>query len=52
MNPRKRSATIMIAARALVIGQWIVTNSGDIVEVTPAIKRALPGHVEVCAFPA
>jgi hypothetical protein len=52
MNPRKRSTTIMIAAAKLVIGQYIRTNSGDIVEVTPAIKRALPGHVEVCAYEA
>lgn len=50
MNPRKRDIPVLIPAHSLVVGQWIVANSGDIKQVTPAIKRALPAHVAVRAY--
>lgn len=52
MNPRKRDTPVLIPAREVKVGQWIVTNSDDLKQVTPAIKRALPAHVEVRAYAA
>ena len=48
--PKKKTPTVIVPARTLKVGQFVVCNSGDIKEVTPAIKRALPPHAGVKTY--
>lgn len=52
MRIRKQTPTILVPARSLRVGSFILANSGDIREVTPEIKRALPKQAHVRTFAA